>query len=226
MQRVFLLFSLCLVTVFGCDNRNGALGENVLEDYQNTAAAKRYADILKISDLIEAYAVKTKSIPQLEVGGETDAPSATLYQVAVLGQKKAVDQVFSQGTPFNFSLTKYRPEVLQRVLSAGLGKRIKLPIDPQRVGVKFAPVYFVFFRQALEKTPAHYIVMGTFADPVPKSTQVADGVHIVAISNVDVPFVVPVTLRGSFSSKFVEKTMAEGLDADARFERYLPIALE
>ena len=211
-----ILFMSAATTVVA-DHVIATQSSTAFEEYQHVAAKKRYADILKIADLIEEYVETTGSMPQLDSFIIPSTKEESIYEVAIVGQSSAVRAVFQNGTPFDFSLKKFKPKVLHDVLSSGLSRPLVLPIDPQRVGTNFAPVYFVFFRRALKDSPARYIVLGTFAQPVTHSTMVAEGVHIVAISNVSAPFIVPVQLRDSFDAKFVSHVFEEGKDADAVF---------
>ena len=78
---------------------------------------KRYADILKIADLIDNYIDITGSVPQLDSSVSAESSDATIYEVAVPGQSEAVEAVFQNGTPFGFSLRKFRPDALLDVSS-------------------------------------------------------------------------------------------------------------
>ena len=68
--------------------------------------------------------------------------------------------------------------------------------------------------------------MGTFAQQVARSTMVADRVHIVAISNVSVPFIVPVQVNDSFDEGLKSHILETGREADTRFMRHFEINLE
>ena len=226
MKFVLVILIICLGSVSVADHVPAAQTDSPFERYQYDASMKRYADILKIADLIEDYMEITGSVPQLDSSVGEDSTDAPIFEVAVLGQPEAVDAVFRNGTPFGFSLRKFRPDVLLDVLERGLARPVDLPIDPQRVGTHFAPVYFVFFRRAFDGSLAHYIAMGTFAQPVARSTTVAEGVHIVAISNESVPFIVPVQSRVSFDEAFVSHVFTSGREADTQFMRHVQIQLE
>lgn len=226
MKTIMTIFFVGLTPALRADHIPENQTDNIFDAYQFDAAKKRYADILKITDLIEEYIATTGAMPELDSTVPAGTAEYAVYEVAVLGQEEAVNAVFRNGTPFGFSLRKFRPQVLQTVLSEGLSRQVSLPIDPQRVGTHFAPVYFVFFRRPQDDAAARYIVMGTFAQPVARSTMVADGVHLLAISNVPEPFIIPVHDRDSFDAAFVAHIIATGDEADAVFTRNVPIALK
>lgn len=221
-----MILIVCLGSASVADHVPAIQTDSPFERYQYDASMKRYADILKIADLIDDYIEITGSVPQLGSSVGEDSSDVAIFGVAVLGQPEAVDAVFRNGTPFGFSLRKFRPQVLLDVLERGLARSVNLPIDPQRVGTHFAPVYFVFLRRAFDGSPAHYIAMGTFAQPVARSTMVAEGVHIVAISNESVPFIVPLQSRDSFDEAVVSHILTNGQEADTQFMRYVQIQLE
>ena len=226
MEFVVTILFIWLGCMAAADHVPSPQSGNPFERYQHDAAKKRYADIFKIADLIDEYIETIGSIPQLNGNIAIGSPSTSIYEVAVLGQPEAVSAVFRDGTPFGFSLSKFRPDVLRDVLERGLARPVALPIDPQRVGTHFAPVYFVFFRRAYDGSPAHYVVMGTFSQPAIRSTMVAEGVHVVAISNRSVPFIVSIQNRDSFDATFVAHVFQSGQEADAQFIRHVPIELE
>ena len=226
LKFVTAIFFIWLGSVSAADHVPEAQSDSPFERYQYDAANKRYADILKIADLIDEYIEITGSVPQLGKNVGADNNDISIYEVAVLGQPEAVDAVFRNGTPFGFSLRKFRPDVLHDILARHLARSVILPIDPQRVGTHFAPVYFVFFRRAFDGAPAHYIVMGTFAQPVIRSKAVAKGVHVLAISNESVPFIVPVQKRNSFDANFVSHIFQSGQKADNQFMKHVQIELK
>jgi len=215
-----------LGSVSAADHIPAVQSNSQFDGYQHDAAMKRYADILKIADLIDNYIDITGSVPQLDSSVSPESSDAAIYEVAVLGQPEAVDAIFQNGSPFGFSLRKFRPDVLHDVLERGLDSSVDLPIDPQRVGTDFAPVYFIFFRRAVNGSPAHYIAVGTFSQPVARSTMVAKGVHILAVSNEAVPFIVPVQSRDSFDKTLTSHVLENGREADARFMEYVQIKIE
>ena len=145
MRFVIVALSVCWGSLSLADHIQAPQTDSPLERYQRDASMKRYADILKIADLINEYIDITGSVPRLDGSVGADSSDESIYEVAVLGQPEAVDAVFQNGTPFGFSLTKFRPEMLRDVLERGLARSVDLPIDPQRIGTHFAPVYFVFF---------------------------------------------------------------------------------
>lgn len=226
MKQVFAMLGLAF---WG----HGALADHIpnvaqpsaTEAYQLDAAKKRYADILTIAGKLEAFVDRSGQMPVLNPSVPANGPDAQIYEVAILAQPEAVEHIFRYGTPFGFSLAKFRPQVLLNTMADVLGSPLTLPIDPQRVGVNFAPGYFVFLRRATADMPAHFIVLATFAQPVARSTQVAPNVHIMAIGSHDVPFIVPVQPLSSFDTSLVNHAMAQGHEADAVFRNYVATSI-
>lgn len=209
----FLAFAFSL---FGMHASADHIPENTslspFAKYQFWASPKRYADIYKIATLLEEYIQVTGEVPIL---GSDLLGGKPVYQVVVLGQPEAVANIEENGTPFGFSLWRKDARFLITVLEQGLGRDISLPIDPQRIGTNFSPTYFVFLRRKNGDTPAHYVVFGTFGHPVRSSTSVAEGVHMVGISNLpDLDFIVPLIGLDEFNSQSVGHILAEGADAD------------
>jgi hypothetical protein len=194
---------------------------NAFAVYQLDASRKRYADILELAELLEAYETATGEVPILNQMTE-DHRDYGIWQVAVLGQDRAVNDVFEHGSPFEFSLFKYRAGSLITVLEAGLGRSIDLPIDPQKVATTFNPVYWVFLRPPYKGHPARFVVIGSFAQPVSHSTRVAEGVHLVGISNhPDLPHVVPLIGLQDLAPDVLRHIREDGREADAIFGRFV-----
>ena len=227
MKTTILALILCICGVTaGADHVPVLNGNNPLDAYQHDAAQKRYADILTIADILDSYISATGNVPVLDPAIAADSDAAAVYEVTILGQPQAVDDIFRNGTPFGFSLAKFRPHVLKDVLEAGLGQTVALPIDPQKIGTNFAPGYFVFLRRAINGEPAHYIVLGTFAQPVARSTQVGENIHLIAIASHDVRFIVPVQTPASFDRAFRTHAAEQGRAADAIFAGLVDLTLQ
>lgn len=219
MKLFFLAFTFSL---FGMHAHADHIPENKswspLTSYQHKASPKRYADIYKIATILEEYIQVTGAVPIL---GSDLIGKTPVYQVVALGQPESVSSIKENGTPFGFSLKKKDSRFLITVLGLGLGRDISLPIDPQKYGVDFPPAYFVFLRSLDGETPAHYVVLGTFGHPVKLSTNVAEGVHIVGISNLPgLDFIVPLIGLDEFDARSVAHILAEGAEADEHFWYY------
>ena len=216
-----LLF-ICLAFASHADHVPDTSSLNPLVRYQFDAAQKRYADVYKIAALLDRYIAATGDVPDLSPDADD-----TLYDVAVLGQVRAVNQIFDHGTPFGFSLRKFRARPLIEELEHGLGQDIILPIDPQKVGVTFHPVYFVFLKPARNGASGHYVVLGSFAQSVRHSTRVGDDVHLLGLTNnIDAEFMIPLKAVSSLSSDEITHILSVGQDADEIFGKLVDIFVE
>ena len=199
--------------------------ENEFVRYQVDAGKKRYADILKIAALIEEFEGVTGALPVVDASKRRgDGPN--VYELVVLGQSHVVDDLWEKGSPFGFSLYKYRGDALIAALEEGLGREIALPIDPQKVPTKFWPTYFVLFRAASENAPEHYIVLGTFGVPVLHGTEVAEGAYVVGVSNYsDLPFIADLIALDSIDEATARHIYQEGEEADRVFRNFAEIEI-
>ena len=223
MTRILhLICLLCMAPLAHADHIPATTSVNPMVRYQHDASKKRFADIYKLAALIDAYITQTGTIPELSPVGSND-----IYDIVVLGQPRAVDQIFENGTPFNFSSIRHRAPALIAVLERDLGRNIRLPIDPQKVGNNFHPVYFVLLRNAHSGKPANYIILGTFAQSVTGSQQVAPDVHLLGLSNLpETPFMIPLVGTSSLSNSFVDHILTDGADADAVFAKFVDTFVE
>lgn len=194
--------------------------------YQYDASKKRYADIIKIADLLNEYVAKTGHVPQLEPEMAASHPLKDAYEVALLGQDTTIEQQWRDGTRLGFSLSKYRGEELLEVLEAGLGRKLSLPIDPQKYGVQFAPVYYLFFREEQGGQPEHFAVTAYFASPVKFSQQLAEGVHMVAFTNhPEIEFIVPPHAVSELTAAERQQALADGAAADQLFSNWVKVSI-
>ncbi len=225
LMRTCAVALLCamLGTLAQADHISVKSSYNPFEKYQIDASKKRYADIIKIAQLLEEHMEATGSLPFMN-----ETPSDTpLYEVVPLGQKGTLAQIKENGTPFGFPLHRFDPVQLISKLEKGLERDISLPIDPQKVGTDFAPAYFVFLKRKSGSTPQHFTVLGTFAHEVRASTNVAKGVHIVGISShPDIRFIVPLTELKAFDAPTISHILSEGQTAEKKFSHNVPLSVQ